>query len=307
MTDRESSYRSVMAPGLFDDQTIIVTGGGSGFGRCIAHELASLGSRVVILGRTLEKLEKVAAEIAEDGGSADCWTCDIRDEQRVATVVAEVASKYGRIHGLVNNAGGQFRAPMESISRNGFETVVRNNLVGGFLMAREVFKASMREHGGSIVNVTADCRNGFPGMAHTGAARAGTENLARTAAWEWGPYGVRVNSVAPGFVASSGFDTYDEATSAMLRQAAAGIPLKRFGNEAEISAAVCFLLSPAAGFINGATLDVDGGGQFGSSPNYWPLPERAFNEPSAWNGFHRSRPPRILAGGDTQADPGDSR
>ena len=281
---------------MFEDQTVIVTGGGSGFGRCIAHELASLGARPVLLGRTREKLERVCVEIAEDGGGADFWPCDIRDDERVSVVVGEIVEKHGRIHGLVNNAGGQFRAPMESISRNGFETVVRNNLVGGFLMAREVFKASMREHGGSIVNVTADCRNGFPGMAHTGAARAGTENLTRTAAWEWGPYGVRMNSVAPGFVASSGFDTYDEATTAMLRQAVAGIPLKRFGNEAEISAAVCFLLSPAAGFINGATLDVDGGGQFGSSPNYWPLPEQAVNEPLSWNGFHRFQPPRILSG-----------
>jgi citronellol/citronellal dehydrogenase len=298
MAEHLASYRSVLAPGLFREQTAIVTGGGSGFGRCIAHELASLGARVVILGRTLEKLEKVAGEIAEDGGAADCWACDIRDDERVATVVAEISQKHGRIHALVNNAGGQFRARMEDISRNGFETVVRNNLVGGFLMAREVFKVSMREHGGAIVNVTADCNNGFPGMAHTGAARAGTENLARTAAWEWGPYGVRVNSVAPGFVASSGFDTYDEATTSMLRQAVTGIPLKRFGNEAEISAAVCFLLSPAAGFINGATLAVDGGGQFGSSPNYWPLPEEPVNEPSAWNGFHRSEPPQILSGKD---------
>ena len=296
MKDLSQGYESVLAPGLFQDQTVIVTGGGSGFGRCIAHELASLGARPVLLGRTLEKLERVAGEIADDGGEAGYWACDIRDDDRVITVVREITEKFGRIHGLVNNAGGQFRAPMESISRNGFETVVRNNLVGGFLMAREVFNASMREHGGAIVNVTADCRNGFPGMAHTGAARAGTENLARTAAWEWGPYGVRVNSVAPGFVASSGFDTYDESTTRMLRQAVAGIPLKRFGNEAEISAAVCFLLSPAAGFINGATLHVDGGGQFGSSPNYWPLPERPINEPHSWNGFHRSAPPKILSG-----------
>lgn len=305
MTDQDSAYQSVLVPGLFEKQTIIVTGGGSGFGRCIAHELASLGARVVIVGRTLKKLETVVAEITADGGSADCWSCDIRDDERVSAVVAEIVGKYGRIHGLVNNAGGQFRAPMESISRNGFETVVRNNLVGGFLMAREVFNASMREQGGAIVNVTADCNNGFPGMAHTGAARAGTENLTRTAAWEWGPYGVRMNSVAPGFVASSGFDTYDEATSDMLRQAAAGIPLKRFGNEAEISAAVCFLLSPAAGFISGDTLHVDGGGQFGSSPNYWPLPAQPYNEPLEWNGFHRSRPPQILAGDTAGTDTED--
>ncbi len=298
-----NTYRSVLAPHLFRQQTIVVTGGGSGFGRCIAHELASLDAQVVVLGRTLEKLEQVVGEITEDGGRADCWICDIRDEQRVEMVVAEILARFGRIHGLVNNAGGQFRAPLQDISRNGFESVVRNNLVGGFLMSRAVFNACMRDHGGSIVNVTADCSNGFPGMAHTGAARAGTENLARTAAWEWGPYDVRVNAVAPGFVASSGFDTYDDATTTMLRQAAGKIPLKRFGTEAEISAAVCFLLSPAAGFINGATIHVDGGGQFGSSATYWPLPERPFNASSGWNGFHRSTPPRILE--DADAVPGE--
>ena len=294
MGEHESAYKSVLAPGLFREQTIIVTGGGSGFGRCMAHELASLGARAVILGRTLEKLESVAAELIEDGGLVDFDTCDIRDEERVTQVVAKIVEKHGRIHGLVNNAGGQFPSPLEKISRNGFEAVVRNNLVGGFLMSREVFKQSMRDHGGAIVNITADCQNGFPGMAHTGAARAGMENLTKTAAWEWGPYGVRINAVAPGFLASSGFDTYDEATSNMLRQAVNAIPVKRFGTESEISALVCFLLSPAAGFINGDTIHIDGGGQFGSSHAYAPLPGKPYNEPRAFNGFHRTVKPRIL-------------
>lgn len=290
-----NAYGSVFVDRLFRGQTIIVTGGGSGFGRCIAHELASLGATVVILGRTLEKLEAVCAEISEDGGSAASHVCDVRDEGRVVEVVARVIEDNGQIHGLVNNAGGQFPAPLEKISRNGFETVVRNNLVGGFLMAREVFVQSMRQHGGAIVNITADCRNGFPGMGHTGAARAGMENLTRTAAWEWGPYGVRVNALAPGYVASSGFDTYDEQTSRKLRAAVQDIPLKRFGTESEISAAVCFLLGPAAGFINGATLHMDGGGQFGSSATYWPLPAQPYNPSQPFDGFHRTIKPRILS------------
>jgi len=299
MAENASAYHSVLAPGLFREQTVIITGGGSGFGRCMAHELASLGALVVILGRTLEKLEVVATEIIEDGGLVDFDTCDIRDEERVTQVVAEIVVKHGCIHGLVNNAGGQFPSPLEKISRNGFEAVVRNNLVGGFLMSREVFRQSMRDHGGAIVNITADCQNGFPGMAHTGAARAGMENLTKTAAWEWGPYGVRVNAVAPGFVASSGFDTYDdEATIGMLRAAANAIPLKRLGTESEISAAVCFLLSPAAGFINGDTLHLDGGGQFGSSHACGPLPEKPYNTPHAFNGFHRTVKPKVLAFGN---------
>ena len=226
----------------FSKKIIVVTGGGSGLGRCFSHELGSLGAQVVILGRTVEKLEAVVAEILDDGGRADCWVCDIRDEERVTEVVGEIVEKYGVIDGLVNNAGGQYPAPLEKISKKGFEAVVRNNLVGGFLMSREVFTQSMRQHGGSIVNITVVCSNGFPQMGHTGAARSGVENLTKTAAWEWGPYGVTVNAVAPGFVRSSGLDNYDPDLAKKAAKASAdNNPLKRLAEESEISAAVCFL------------------------------------------------------------------
>lgn len=290
-----AGYRSVLAPGLFVGQTIIVTGGGSGFGRCMAHELSSLGAQLVILGRTEEKLRAVAAEITEDGGKVDYHVCDIRDEQRVTDVVGMVVAKHGRIHGLVNNAGGQFPSSLDDLSQKGFEAVVRNNLVGGFLMSREVYRQSMCEHGGAIVNITADCENGFPNMGHTGAARAGTENLTKTAAWEWGPQGVRMNAVAPGWVISSGLDNYEDPRyKAMIQASAARIPLKRMGSESEISAVVCFLLSPAAGFINGDTIHVDGGARFSSSGNYAPLPDRVSGKSTVYNGFHRGVLPEVL-------------
>ena len=128
----------------------------------------------------------------------------------------------------------------------------------------------------------------------TGAARAGTENLCKSAAWEWGPYGVRVNAVAPGWIESAGLDTYDASMTEKFRSAAGGVPLKRMASEAELSAAVCFLLSPAAGYVNGETLRVDGGAQFGSSQAYWPLPERAINQTTAFDGFHRGSRPKVL-------------
>jgi citronellol/citronellal dehydrogenase len=287
-------YRSVFAPGLYAGKVVIVTGGGSGIGRCIAHELASLGAHLVITGRTPEKLNGVVTEITADGGSAEGGVCDSRDEDAVTALVKKIADTHGEIHGLVNNAGGQFPSPIEHISKKGFEAVVRNNLVGSFLVAREVFKQSMKRHGGSIVNITADCANGFPGMAHTGAARAGTENFCKSAAWEWGPYGVRVNAVAPGWIASAGLDTYDASMAETFRGAADKVPLKRMASEAELSAAVCFLLSPAAGYINGATLHVDGGGQFGSASTYSPLPDRAINKTTAFDGFHRGSRPKVL-------------
>ena len=148
-------YRSVFRPGLFDGQTVWVTGGGSGIGRCVAHELASLGAQVVVSGRSQDKLDRVAAEIAEDGGRCDSIAFDIRDEEAVKAGVAAVLAKHGPVGGLVNNAGGQFPAPLLAISKRGFDAVVANNLTGGFLMMRELFNQCMQAHGGSITVASA--------------------------------------------------------------------------------------------------------------------------------------------------------
>jgi citronellol/citronellal dehydrogenase len=284
-------YRSVFRRDLFAGQNIIVTGGGSGIGRCTAHELSSLGARVLILGRKADKLERVAGEIREDGGEVDLATVDIRDEARVGEVVAELLGKYDRIHGLVNNAGGQFPAPLATISQKGFETVVRTNLVGGFLMAREVFKRTMSKHGGAIVNIVADFWRGMPGMGHSGAARAGMVNFTKTAAVEWAPAGVRVNAVAPGWVASSGLDTYDDKTiKAMIPKLRQAVPLKRMATEAEVSAAIVFLLTEGAAFITGTTIAVDGGAPLFSQ--IWPSADH--DKSVAFEGFHRAHKPKAL-------------
>ncbi len=282
-------YDSVFRPGLFAGQRLWVTGGGSGIGRCVAHELAALGAEVVISGRSSDKLQRVAAEIAEDGGRCDWRAFDIRDEDAVKANVAEVAAQ-GPIAGLVNNAGGQFPAPMQMISKRGFEAVVANNLTGGFLMMREVFAQSMQQHGGAIVNMTADFRNGMPGMAHSGAARAGMANLTQTAAFEWAHAHVRVNAVAPGWVASSGMDTYGGAVKAMIPKLKGHVPLRRLATEAEIASAIVFLLSPGASFITGVTLQIDGGASLGSA--IFPSIDHAGSPP--YQGFHRAVTPEVL-------------
>ncbi len=285
-----SRYASVLRPGLFAGEVHWVTGGGSCIGRCVAHELASLGATVILTGRTEEKLQKVAAEIMQDGGRAEVSAFDIRVEEAVAGAVHNAVARHGRIHGLVNNAGGQFPAPLMAIGTKGFETVLANNLTGGFLMMRELYLQSMQAHGGAMVNMTADMWNGMPGMGHSGAARAGMANLTKTAAVEWAASGVRVNAVAPGWIASSGMDTYKGPVREMIPKLKRHVPLRRLGTESEVSAAICFLLSRGAAFITGVTLAIDGGAPL-ESPLF-PIADHSRSAP--FDGFHRSITPDVL-------------
>ena len=293
-----SHYRSVFAAGLFAHKVALVTGGGSGIGRCTAHELASLGAHVVLIGRTLDKLFDVAGEIAADGGRASFHVCDIRDEEAVQNTVQAIVLVHGRIDGLVNNAGGQFIAPLDTISAKGWKAVVDTNLTGGFLMARECYRQSMQQHGGAIVNIVADIWGSMPNMGHSGAARAGMVSFTETAAAEWAHSGVRVNAVAPGYIASSGMDHYPPEAGPMLREMRNTVPLGRFGTEAETSAAIVFLLGPAASFISGSVLRVDG-----ARPQVrpgWPMqrPDDASQHREAvkpYEGFHRATVPKVLS------------
>ena len=286
------AYDSIFKADLFAGFTVIVTGGGSGIGRCTAHELAALGAHVMLVGRNAAKLENVAGEITADGGQADWVVCDIREEETVRHIVSELIREHGPIHGLVNNAGGQFPSPLASINQKGFETVMRTNLVGGFLMAREVFNQSMSKHGGSIVNMLADMWGGMPGMGHSGASRSGMDNLTKTAAFEWGYAGVRVNAVAPGWIASSGMDTYEGAFKAVIPTLREHVPLKRIGTESEVSAAIVYLLSPGAAFISGNTIRIDGGASQGSRA--FPLFKAKPGQSKSYNGFHRAYLPDVL-------------
>jgi citronellol/citronellal dehydrogenase len=287
-----SRFASAFKLGLFAGRVVIVTGGGSGIGRCTAHELVSLGARVALVGRKLEKLEAVARELADVGGEAACFSCDIREEERVRETVAAVLARFGRIDGLVNNAGGQFSAPLESISAKGWDAVVRNNLTGGFLMARESYTQWMKAHGGAIVNITADNWMGMPMMGHSGAARAGMVNFTETAAYEWSHANVRVNAVAPGWVASSGMDQYPAEMHARIRSMKDIAPLGRMALESEISSTIVFLLSDAAAYVSGATLRVDGAAANAKISR--PLGKRAGPPAPSFDSFHLAELPKVL-------------
>lgn len=290
-------YRSVFSPGLLRGQVILVTGGGSGIGRCTAHELASLGAHVVLVGRNPDKLTATAQEIIGDGGQASWHSCDIRREGDVQAMVAQVVQQHGRIHGLVNNAGGQYISPLAKTSAKGWQAVIDTNLTGGFLVARECFNQSMQAHGGAVVNIVADMWGSMPGMGHSGAARAGMVSFTETAALEWAAQGVRVNAVAPGYIASSGMDHYPPEAGPMLREMRNTVPQGRFGTEAETSAAIVFLLSPAASFVSGTVLRVDG-----ARPQMRMGWQQAVAKPDVqtrdavkpFDGFHRAVTPKVF-------------
>lgn len=292
MSTADASYRSAFRPDLLAGQVIVVTGGGSGIGRCTAHELAALGATPVLVGRTLAKLEGVRAELAERGCRAGVQVIDIRDGAAVHDGVAAILAEHGRIDGLVNNAGGQFPSPLESITDKGWDAVVRNNLNGGFSMMREVFVQWMRAHGGAIVGVVAPVDFGFPNMGHTGAARAGMINLTQTAALEWVHHGVRVNAVAPGSIIGSGLGTYSAEFQERLKTRRTHIPYYRLGTEAEVSACICFLLSPASTYVTGLVLQVDGGLRL--AKHNWPVPEHRAIAP--YDPFGQSARPEFLKG-----------
>jgi citronellol/citronellal dehydrogenase len=296
-TSPASTYQSVFTPGLLAGQVIMVTGGGSGIGRCTAHELASLGAHVVLVGRNPEKLANTAQEIVGDGGQASWHSSDIRREDDVKAMIAQAVQQHGRIHGLVNNAGGQYISPLAKTSAKGWQAVIDTNLTGGFLVARECFNQSMNTHGGAVVNIVADMWGSMPGMGHSGAARAGMVSFTETAALEWAAQGVRVNAVAPGYIASSGMDHYPPEAGPMLREMRNTVPQGRFGTEAETSAAIVFLLSPAASFISGTVLRVDGARpqmRMGWQQGVAKPDVQTRDAVKAFDGFHRAVTPKVF-------------
>jgi len=250
--------RPFFAPGLFRGQVALVTGGGTGIGLCVAREMCNLGARVAIASRKKEHFEPARDALMAEGFDVFATGCDIRDSEQVDRMVDEVLGKWGRIDVLVNNAGGQFPSPVRAMTARGWEAVIRNNLNGTFHVTLAVAnKAMLVARRGRIVNVTATVGRGFPGMAHTGAARAAVENLTRSLAVEWAAEGIRINAVAPGNnILSSGTEQYGAELREMARRAT---PLKRLGTPEEVARVIVFLASDANDFVTGSVYGIDGG------------------------------------------------
>jgi len=247
----------VFAPGLLDGSVCLVSGAGTGIGRETALELARLGARVVGCGRRVEPLEETRELIAEAGGAAAVRSTDIRDERAVEELIDWTLERHGRLDVLVNNAGGQFLAPSESISAKGFRTVVELNLVGTWNMIHSAAtKAFIPQNAGKVLSVTLSPHGGVPGVVHSSAARAGVENMTRTLSVEWARFGIRLCAVAPGQIGTDAFlGNYPEI---VVDGVAETIPLGRLGRPEEVAWLLAYLASPAGDFFSGAVLTMDG-------------------------------------------------
>lgn len=243
---------------LLKGKIALVTGGRSGIGYGIALQFLKLGAKVFICSRKEEPL-KIAAAALSEFGECHYHTCDIRKMDQIEIVAEKIKSTYGRLDILVNNAGGQFPALAEYISENGWAAVINNNLNGTFYVSQTMYNSFFApQKNGVIVNITANVFRGFPGMAHTGAARAGVENLTKTLAQEWAHNKVRMNCVAPGTIESSGLDKYPDFIQKQFEEGRKENLFGRFGTVEDVANAVTFLASDLASFISGTTLYVDG-------------------------------------------------
>ncbi len=247
---------------LLQDKVVVVTGGGSGIGLEIVRECVALGAKVAIGARKTERLEAAAATLRSEGATVYAAALNIRDETEATAWVDAVHAHYGQIDILVNNAGGQFPSRAEDIRPKLWRAVIDTNLNGTWFMTQAVAKHMLARGEGQVINIVANMWRGFPGMAHTGAARAGVVNLTKSLALEWAKRGVRVNAVAPGEIRSTGLDNYaPEIQAAFESEIPKTIPLRRLGTIEDVSWAVAYLASPAGAYITGETICVDGGQQ----------------------------------------------
>ncbi|MFH1341433.1 MAG: SDR family oxidoreductase [Pseudomonadota bacterium] len=245
------------APDLLKGQVALVTGGGTGMGRATAIEMARCGARIAVLGRRIDPIESTAKVIRDAGGEAFAVSADIREPDLIERAMQEIKAEFGGLNILVNNAGGQFVTPARELSNKGFETVIRNNLIGSWQVTKAAADHFMLATGGSIVFVTACIRSGLGGFVHTAAARGGVTAMMRTLAYEWAEFGIRLNCVAPGTIKTEALGRYPIPPDDWVRLNRN--VLGRMGSVEDISAAIIFLSSPLGQFVTGEDWYIDGG------------------------------------------------
>ncbi|GAC1518941.1 MAG: SDR family oxidoreductase [Vulcanimicrobiaceae bacterium] len=249
----------IFAPTLFAGAHVFVTGGGSGINLGIAKNFAAVGANVSLCGRSQERLDGAASELRELGAQVFTQTADVRDYAALEAALHGARDAFGPITTLVCGAAGNFPASAETISPNGFKAVVDIDLVGSFHACRAAFE-QLKETRGSIVFVSAgQAFQAYPHQAHVGAAKAGVDMLMKDLAVDWGRYGIRANSIAPGPIDDTeGMRRLAPARGAKERLAAI-VPLRRLGHVDDIGQIAVFLASPLASYVTGTVVVADGG------------------------------------------------
>jgi peroxisomal 2,4-dienoyl-CoA reductase len=252
--------RSYFHSDVLDGQVAFVTGGATGIGKEICRTLGLHGVRITMASRKREVLEAAGEELRSEGIDATFGVCDVRDAQAVRQVIEQVVTDRGRLDIVVNDAAGNFPAPMSKISTNGFKAVVDIDLLGTYNVTRTAFDAWLQEHGGVIVNISAPFeQKGIVYQAHVAAAKSGVDSLTRTCAVEWGPYGIRVNAIAPGSIAGTeGVRRFADAINGGDDRPRN--PLGLQGEGTDIAYLVVYLCSPMGRYVSGQVIAVDGAG-----------------------------------------------
>lgn len=251
------------------DKVIIVTGGSSGMGKAMAKRFAADGAKVVITGRTLDRLEEAKKEMEQYEGQVLCIDMDVRDTERVQYTVDETIKTFGKIDGLVNNAAGNFLCAAEDLSINGWNSVIDIVLNGTFYCSQAVGKEWIKSgHKGRILNIVATYSwTAGAGVIHSASAKAGVLAMTRTLAVEWGSkYGITVNAIAPGPIDNTGGAKKLSLSEEAKQQTLDSVPLGRMGQPEEIAGLARFLFSKEAEYINGDCITMDGGQWLNRNP-----------------------------------------